>query len=132
MVDNEQIYIPLESFTVKQRYCPNFGIFYLTRQLFSIQPEGGRWWQKALFYCLFTVPLIIVALSLDVCTLLLYCVFLLLKKLIQIICAGLLYLIKTVIKSTVGVILVLLSICFTVIFIWQKWHDITEFIKNLF
>lgn len=132
MVDNEQIYIPLESFTVKQRYCPNFGIFYLTRQLFSIQPEGGRWWQKALFYCLFTVPLIIVALSLDFCTLLLYCVFLLLKKLIQIICAGLLYLIKTVIKSTVGVILVLLSICFTVIFIWQKWHFITDLINNLF
>lgn len=132
MVDNEQIYIPLESFTVKQRYCPNFGIFYLTRQLFSIQPEGGRWWQKALFYCLFTVPLIIVALSLDVATLLLYCCYLLAKKLIQILCAALITLIETVIKKTVGVILLLLSICFTLILIYQKWHFITDFINNLF
>lgn len=131
-MQNEEIFIPLESFTVKQRYSPNFGIFYLTRQVFSIQAEGGRWYQKALFYTLFTLPLCVVALSLDVCTLLIYCAFLIAKKLTQILCAALMLLIETVIKRTIGVILLLLSICFTLILIYQKWHDITEFIKNLF
>lgn len=131
-MQNEETFIPLESFTIKQRYCPQFGIFYLVRQLFSIQAEGGRWYQKTLFYSFFTVPLCVLALTLDVCTLLIYCAFLIVKKLIQILCAALMLLIETVIKRTIGVILLLLSICFTVIFIWQKWHFITDLINNLF
>jgi hypothetical protein len=131
-MQNEETFIPLESFTVKQRYCPQFGIFYLTRQLFSIQAEGGRWYQKTLFYTFFIFPLCVLALTLDVCTLLLYCVYLIIKKLIQILCAALILLIETVIKKTLGVILLMLSICATLIFIYQKWHQITDFINNLF
>lgn len=131
-MQNEETFIPLESFTVKQRYCPQFGIFYLVRQLFSIQAEGGRWYQKTLFYSFFTVPLCVLALTLDVCTLLIYCAFLIVKKLIQILCAALILLIETVIKKTLGVILLMLSICATLIFIYQKWHQITDFIDHLF
>jgi hypothetical protein len=129
---NEQTFIPLESFRIRQRYCPQFGIFYAVRQLFSIKAEGGRWWQKALFYTLFTVPLTVVALTLDACSLLFYLSFLLTKKIIQIAAAAVMLLIETVIKRTIGVILLLLSICFTLILIYQKWHDITDLINNLF
>ena len=131
-MQNEEIFIPLESFRIRQRYCPQFGIFYAVRQLFSIKAEGGRLWQKALFYSLFTSPLTVVALTLDACSLLLYLCFLLLKKIIQIAAAALMLLIETVIKRTIGVILLLLSICFTLILIYQKWHDITDLINNLF
>ena len=131
-MQNEETFIPLESFRIRQRYCPQFGIFYAIRQLYSIKAEGGRWWQKTLFYTLFTVPLTVVALAFDACSLLLYCVFLLLKKIIQIAAAAILIIIETVIKKTLGVILLLLSICFTLILIYQKWHDITDLIQNLF
>ena len=129
---NEQTFIPLESFRIRQRYCPQFGIFYAVRQLFSIKAEGGRWWQKALFYTLFTLPLTVVALTLDACSLLLYLCFLLTKKIIQIAAAAVMLLVETVIKRTIGVILLLLSICLTLILIYQKWHDITDLINNLF
>lgn len=129
---NEQTFIPLESFRIRQRYCPQFGIFYAVRQLFSIKAEGGRWWQKALFYTLFTVPLAVVALTLDACSLLLYLCFLLTKKIIQIAAAAVMLLVETVIKRTIGVILLLLSICFTLIFIYQKWDDILAYIKALY
>lgn len=131
-MQNEEVFIPAESFRVRQRYCPQFGIFYLLRQLFSIHAEGGKWWQKTLFYVLFTFPLTLVALALDTCSLLLYCAFLIFKKLIDILTAAAIALIQTAIKKTVGVILTLLSICFTVLLIWFKWDVIVELIKNLF
>lgn len=129
--NNEEIFIPAESFRIRQRYCPQFGIFYAMRQLYSIKAEGGTWWQKTLFYTLFTAPFTAVALALDACLLLLYVSFLIIKKLIDIAAALLISLFDTIIKKTIGVILLLLSICFTVLFIWYKWHAITELIKSL-
>lgn len=131
-MQNEQIYIPLEAFRVKQRYCPQFGIFYAVRVLLSIHAEGGRAWQKILFYCCFTVPGLAVAIAVDALLLSLYVLYLLLKKLLDILTAATISLLDTIIKKVIGVTLFIITLCLTIFVLYLKWHDITDIIKSLF
>ena len=41
-------------------------------------------------------------------------------------------LLDTIIKRVIGVALFIITICATTIFIYYKWHDIADIIKNLF
>lgn len=131
-MQNEEIFIPLEAFRVKQRYCPQFGIFYAVRVLLSIQAEGGRAWQKILFYCCFTLPGFAIAIAIDALLLSLYVVLLICKKALNIAEKATDSLLDTIIKKVIGVALFIITICATIIFIYYKWHDITDIIKNLF
>lgn len=131
-MQNEQIYIPLEAFRIKQRYCPQFGIFYAVRVLLSIHAEGGRGWQKILFYCCFTLPGFGVAIAVDALLLSLYVLYLLLKKLLDILTAATISLLDTIIKKVIGVTLFIVTLCLTIFVLYLKWHDITDIIKSLF
>lgn len=131
-MQNEEIFIPLEAFRVKQKYCPQFGIFYAVRVLLSIQPEGGRAWQKILFYCCFTVPGFALAIAIDTLLLSLYVAYLVCKKLLDIATAATISLLDTIIKKVIGVTLFIITLCLTIFILYLKWHDITEYIKNLF
>ena len=131
-MQNEQIFIPLEAFRVKQRYCPQFGIFYAVRVLLSIQPEGGRAWQKILFYCCFTLTGFALAVAIDTLLLSLYVAYLVCKKLLDIASAATISLLDTIIKKVIGVTLFIITLCLTIFILYLKWHDITEYIKNLF
>ena len=131
-MQNEEIFIPLEAFRIKQRYCPQFGIFYAVRVLLSIQAEGGRAWQKILFYCCFTLPGFALAIAIDALLLSLYVAYLVCKKLLDIATAATISLFDTIIKKVIGVTLFIITICLTLFILYLKWHDITEYIKNLF
>lgn len=131
-MQNDEIFIPLEAFRIKQRYCPQFGIFYAVRVLLSIQPEGGRVWQKILFYCCFTLPGFALAIAVDALLLSLYVAYLVCKKLLDIATAATISLLDTIIKKVIGVTLFIITLCLTLFILYLKWHDITEFIKNLF
>lgn len=129
---NEQVFIPAESFRIAQRYCPNFGIFYAVRLLLSIKAEGGAWWQKAAFYTCFTALLLPVALLVDIISLAVYLAYLAVKKMLQILAAATLCLLETIIKKFIGVVLLLAALVSTSIFVYVKWQQITDFIKQLF
>lgn len=131
-MQNEQIFIPLEAFRIKQKYCPNFGIFYAVRVLLSIKAEGGRAWQKILFYCCFTLPGFAIAIAIDVLLLSLYVAYLACKKLLDIATAATISLLDTIITKVIGVTLFIITLCLTIFILYLKWHDITEYIKNLF
>lgn len=131
-MQNEQIFIPLEAFRIKQKYCPNFGIFYAVRVLLSIKAEGGRAWQKILFYCCFTLPGFAIAIAIDALLLSLYVAYLACKKLLDITTAATISLLDTIITKVIGVTLFIITLCLTIFILYLKWHDITEYIKNLF
>lgn len=131
-MQNEEIFIPLEAFRIRQKYCPNFGIFYAIRVLLSIQAEGGRAWQKILFYCCFTVPGFAVAIAVDALLLSLYLAFLICKKILNIAEKATDSLLDTIIKKVIGVAFFIITLCATIIFIYYKWHELTDIIKNLF
>ena len=128
----EELYIPAESFSIHQRYMPNFGIFYAVRVLLSIRAEGGLWWQKFAFYSCFTALLMPVALCIDIASLAAYICYLIVKKLFQIVAAAFLLLLETIIKKFVGVILLISALCISLILIYLKWPLITDFINKLF
>lgn len=128
----EQVFIPAESFRIAQRYCPNFGIFYAIRLLLSIQAQGGAWWQKVAFYACFTALLLPLALLVDIVSLAVYLSYLIIKKLFQIVFAAILLLLEVIIKNFIGAVLLIAALVFSTIFIYLKWPQITDFIKNLF
>lgn len=128
----EELFIPAESFSIHQRYNPNFGIFYAVRVLLSIRAEGGLWWQKCVFYASFTALLMPVALCIDVASLAVYLCYILFKKLFQVIAAAALLLLEVLIKKFIGVILLISALCISLFTIWLKWQQITDFINSLF
>lgn len=131
-MQNEELYIPAQSFAIHQRYCPQFGIFYAVRVLLSIQAQGGQWWQKCVFYLCFTALLMPVALCIDVASLAVYLCYIVVKKLFQIIAAALLLMLEVLIKKFIGVILLISALCISIITIYLKWPQITNFINSLF
>ena len=131
-MQNEEVFIPAEAFSVHQRYCPNFGIFYAVRVLLSIKAQGGQWWQKVTFYACFTALLLPVALTVDFVSLAVYLCYILVKKLFQILAALILLLLETLIKKFVGVILLISALCISLILIYLKWHEIISYLDKLF
>ena len=128
----EEVFIPLESFSINQRYSPNFGIFYALRCLFSIRATGGRTCQRVAFYSSFYLLLAPLAVVIDIFTLSVYALYLICKKLVELVYAAVVLLLETVIKKFLGVVLVLAAVVITTLFIYVKWHDILDYIKALY
>lgn len=128
----EEVFIPLESFSISQRYSPKFGIFYALRCLFSIRATGGRTCQRVAFYSSFYLLLAPVAVVIDLFTLAVYALYLVCKKLVELVYAAVVLLLETVIKKFLGVVLVLAAVVLTTLTIYVKWHDILAYIKALY
>lgn len=120
-----------QRFNVGQQYQPTFGPFYAVRVLHSYRAEG-RAWQKILFFVLFSLPMSAAALALDLVGFLIYGLYLLIKKVIEIAASLILLAIETVLKKALAIAAVIVGLVGTILILYYKWDIITNFIKNLF
>ena len=120
-----------QRFNIAQQYSPTFGPFYAVRVLHSYRAEG-RPWQKILYFLLFSLPMTAAALALDLLGFLIYAVYLIIKKAIEIVAHLLILAFETVLKKALAVAAVIAGFVGTILLIYYKWDIITNFIKNLF
>lgn len=128
---NEIIYIPeKQHFRIFRRKLPEFGWFFVTRILYTIDCEGKAW-QENLFCAVIgagTFP----AVAIDLC-----CVFVVYAaKAVFFIFRGLWNItqnaVKVALNSFLGTFLKIAAVLLTLLITYLKWHEITDFIKNLF
>lgn len=120
-----------QRFNVGQQYQPTFGPFYAVRVLHSYRAEG-RPWQKILYFLLFSLPMTAAALALDLLGFLIYAVYLIIKKAIEIVAHLLILAIETVLKKALAIAAVIAGLVGTILILYYKWEVITNFLKNLF
>ena len=120
-----------QRFNIAQQYSPTFGPFYAVRVLHSYRAEG-RPWQKILYFLLFSLPMTAAALALDLLGFLIYGLYLLIKKVIEIAASLILLAIETVLKKALAIAAVIAGLVGTILILYYKWDIITNFIKNLF
>lgn len=118
-------------FNIQQQYSPTFGPFYAVRVLHSYRADG-RAWQKILFFVLFSLPMSAAALALDLAGFVVYGLYLLTKKVIEIAASLILLAIETVLKKALAIAAVIAGLVGTILILYYKWDIITNFIKNLF
>ena len=119
-----------QSFRIFRTKDVKFGYFYATRLLFAYDCEGREWLQN-LFAALagLSFP---VAFSFDLCGIAVWYVC---KILYKIFCGVLNLVLKCIedgFKNSVGVLLKIATIFISLLIIYYKWHEITDFIKELF
>lgn len=120
-----------QRFNVCQQYQPTFGPFYAVRVLHSYRAEG-RAWQKIIFFILFSIPFSAAALALDLAGFVVYGLYLIIKKVIEIAASLILLAIETVLKKALAIAAVIAGFVGTILILYYKWEVITKFIKNLF
>lgn len=120
-----------QRFNVGQQYQPTFGPFYAVRVLHSYRAEGKAW-QKILYFLLFSIPMTAAALALDLLGFLIYGVYLIIKKTIEIVAHLIILAIETVLKKALAIAAVIAGLVGTILILYYKWDIITNFIKNLF
>ena len=121
---NEIIYEPANNnFRIFRRNYENKGFFFLTRFLLSLDAEGKKWQEN--IFCVFVGLMSFFTVPAD-----LVCVacFYVLKGCYKII----LYFIKIVFNNFLGTFLRIATTLLTILILWLKWQEITDFIKNLF
>ncbi len=126
-----ETYIPESALYAKFRitlaFQPQWGKFYATRYLYAITAEGGKTWQRCLFYLVFTFALTPVTLSLDVAGLTLYAVIAVLKKFVE----GIVAAVLTVCQRFLGTAAIIIAAVGTVLLIYYKWDLITYYIHQI-
>ncbi len=123
---NEIIYIPEKRhFKIYRRspYSCKIGFFFLTRFLYGLDCDGKQWQEN--IFCVFVGLMSFFTVPAD-----LVCVacFYVLKGFYKII----LYFIKIVFNNFLGTFLKIATTLLTILILWLKWQEITDFIKNLF
>lgn len=116
-----------QRFKLKIRHRVDFGFFYITRCLYSIEADG-REWQQNLFVAVVGV-LTLATIAIDIVTML--CVLLL--RLSYYVCKSglnlLIYAVKVVLNRFLGTVLKWLAIVLIILILYLKWHDISEIIR---
>ncbi len=115
-------------FRIAQAYKPNFGKFVATRWLYSITANGGKTWQRFLFFLLFTLALSPLALTADFCGLAVFGLLVLAKKFLE----GVLVAVLTVGQRFLGTAAVIGALIGSILILYYKWDVITSFVKGLF
>lgn len=107
-----------------------FGVFYATRLLFAYDCEGREWLQN-LFAALagLSFP---VAFVFDLIGIAVWYACKILYKIFCSVCNLVLKCIEDGFKNSVGVLLKIATILLSLLIIYYKWHEITDFIKGLF
>lgn len=123
---NEIIYIPEKRhFKIYRRspYSCKIGFFFLTRFLYGLDCDGKPWQEN--IFCVFVGLMSFFTVPAD-----LVCVacFYVLKGFYKII----LYFVKIVFNNFLGTFLKIATTLLTILILWLKWQEITDFIKNLF
>ena len=123
---NEIIYIPEKRhFKIYRRslYSCKIGFFFFTRFLYGLDCDGKQWQEN--IFCVFVGLMSFFTVPAD-----LVCVacFYVLKGFYKII----LYFIKIVFNNFLGTFLRIATTLLTILILWLKWQEITDFIKNLF
>lgn len=72
------------------------------------------------------------ALALDLLGFLIYAVYLIIKKAIEIVAHLLILAIETVLKKALAIAAVIAGLVGTILILYYKWEVITNFLKNLF
>ena len=103
-----------QRFNIAQQYSPTFGPFYAVRVLHSYRAEG-RPWQKILYFLLFSLPMTAAALALDLLGFLIYGLYLLIKKVIEIAASLILLAIETVLKKALAIAAVIAGFVGTIL-----------------
>lgn len=127
----ENYYTELElyqPFRVEQTYKPDFGAFLCVRWLYSITATGGKWWQRFLFYVVFTLSLSPLTFALDIAALCIYAVVQIAKKFFE----GVLAAILTVCTKAAGTVAIIAAAVGTILIIWLKWDVIVKLVTGLF
>ena len=134
-MDNEQTinYVPENApppFRIFRTKEVEFGYFYATRLLFAYDCEGRECLQT-LFAALAGLSFPI-AFAFDLCGIIIWYVC---KILYKIFCGAWNLCLKCLengFKNSVGVLLKIATILLSLLIIYYKWHEITDFIKGLF
>lgn len=117
----------LQKFHVEQSYKPDFGAFLAIRWLYSITAIGGKWWQRVLFYIVFTLSLSPLTFAIDIAALVVYAVLLIVKKFLE----GVLSAILAVCTKAATTVAIIVAAIGTILIIYLKWDVITSFVNGL-
>ncbi len=115
-------------FRITQGYRPNFGAFLVVRWLYSISAEGGKGWQRVLFFLAFTLTFSPLALALDIVGIVVYGLLVIAKKFLE----GVLAAVIAICQKAIGTAAVIAAAVASVLIIYFKWQAISDFIKGLF
>lgn len=130
-MDNEIIYEPQKQhFRIFLFKEVKFGFWYLTRLLFSLDTEGKEWQQNIFCVCVGCVAFFTIILDVF-CIIIFYAVKLIYNCLLSL-WRLLIFAAKVVLNNFVGVGLKVVTIIAVALILWLKWHEITDFIRNLF
>lgn len=127
----ENYYTELElyqKFHVEQAYKPDFGAFLAIRWLYSITATGGKWWQRFIFYVVFTLSLSPLTFAIDIAALIVYATVQIVKKFLE----GVLAAILTVCTKAAGTIAIIAAAVGTILIIYLKWDAIVIYVSGLF
>lgn len=130
-----ETYIPESAlytkFRVSQAYKPNFGIFYATRYLYSIDAVGGKTWQRCLFYLVFNFALTPLSLALDVSGAALYGAILLIKRIAEGLFLAAVSIIQSAFTKFLNTTLTIAAVLIVALAIYYRWSDITYYVHRL-
>lgn len=134
-MDNEKTinYVPENTpqpFRIFRTKDVKFGVFYATRLLFAYDCEGREWLQN-LFAALAGLSFPI-AFAFDLCGIVIWYVCKILYKIFFSVWNLGLKCLENGFKNSVGVLLKIATILLSLLIIYYKWHEITDFIKGLF
>ena len=118
-------------FRVGQSYKPNFGIFYATRYLYSIDAVGGKTWQRCLFYLVFNFALTPLSLALDLSGAALYGAILLIKRIAEGLFLATISIIKSAFTKFLNTTLTIAAVLIVALAIYYRWSDITYYVHKL-
>lgn len=127
----ENYYTELElyqKFHVEQAYKPDFGAFLAIRWLYSITATGGKWWQRFIFYLIFTLSLSPLTFAIDIAALCIYAVVQIAKRFLE----GVLAAILTVCTKAAGTVAIIAAAVGTILIIYLKWDAIVIYVSGLF
>jgi len=134
-----EYYVPIDDapFQLKVRpgSLPRFGVFFFTRLLWRIYPQGGHWLAHSAFYTVLILATVLM-LALDLLVFALYGVFYAVKWL-AIGIATLLWrlvqkLFEAVLYPTLRTALILSVIIIILIILFNRWEPLSNFVITLF
>lgn len=134
MTEKETInYIPENTsppFHIFRNKEVKFGIFYASRLLFAYDCEGRAWQEN--FFAAVVGLMFPAAFVLDLCGIAVWYVCKITYKIFCGVWNLVLKCIEDGFKNSVGVLLKIATILLSLLIIYYKWHEITDFIKELF
>lgn len=118
-------------FRIYQAYKPNFGIFYATRYLYSIDAAGGKTWQRCLFYLVFNFALTPLSLVLDLLGAAVYGAILLTKRIAEGLFLATVSIIQSAFTKFLNTTLTIAAVLIVALALYYRWNDIIYYVHRL-